>query len=188
MKRLFALIPLLVFCLLCAPGVLAESADYLDENGQKQTCQNAQVVTDSDTGWTGTEAPGWYVVTVDVEIPRRVTVTGDVRLILANGASLTVNGGIGVAGGNALTIYAQSTDPAKMGKLTANGDYNGAGIGGGVRGSGGSVTINGGSVTATGGDDAAGIGGGSSGSGGSVTINGLRHSHRRRHCRRYRRR
>ena len=175
MKRLFALIPLLVFCLLCAPGVLAAPASdvpYLDKDGQKQTCQNATVVTAGDTAWIGTGAPGWYVVTGDVTISQRVTVTGDVHLILADGFSLTVNGGIGVADGNSLTIYAQSTDESTMGSLTATGGYNGAGIGGGVGGSGGSVTINGGSVTATGTGSGAGIGGGSQGSGGSVTING----------------
>ena len=182
MKRLFALIPLLVFCLLCAPGVLAESADYLDENGQKQTCQNAQVVADIDTGWTGTtEAPGWYVVTGDVTISQRVTVTGDVRLILANGANLTANGGIGVADGNALTIYAQSTDESTMGRLTATAtatSYD-AGIGGSFNGgnsggSGGNVTITGGIVKASSGSGA-GIGGGGGtygGSGGNVTISG----------------
>ena len=183
MKRLFALIPLLVFCLLCAPGVLADPASdvpYLDKDGQKQTCQNAQVVADSDTGWTGTtEAPGWYVVTGDVTISQRVTVTGDVRLILANGASLTANGGIGVADGNALTIYAQSTDESTMGRLTATGGSYNAGIGGSSRGtiggSGGNVTIIGGIVTATG-SSGAGIGGGrgssTGGSGGNVTITG----------------
>ena len=175
MKRLFALIPLLVFCLLCAPGVLADPASdvpYLDKNGQKQTCPTATVVADSDTVWTSTtEAPGWYVVTGPVEIPRRVTVTGDVHLILADNASLTVNGGIGVAGGNALTIYAQSMDESTMGSLTATGSDS-AGIGGGFNGNGGTVTIHGGSVKATGGSDSAGIGGGFNGNGGTVTITG----------------
>ena len=58
------------------------------------------------------------------------------------------------------------------GKLTAEGGYYAAGIGGGKRGSGGNITINGGTVTATGGYEGAGIGGGSSGSGGNITING----------------
>ena len=174
MKRLFALIPLLVFCLLCAPGVLAAPASdvpYLDKDGQKQTCQNATVVAAGDNGWTDTEAPGWYVVTRDVEIPQRVTVTGDVHLILADGASLTAKGGIGVADGNSLTIYAQSMDESTMGSLTAAGSDS-AGIGGGYNGNGGTVTITGGSVKATGGNYSAGIGGGYGSSGGSVTING----------------
>lgn len=189
MKRLFALIPLLVFCLLCAPGVLAETTPnviYLDETGKQQTCPTATVVAADVTTWTGTtETPGWYVVTGNVTISQRVTVTGDVRLILANGANLTANGGIGVAGGNALTIYAQSTGENTMGRLTATGGSYNAGIGGSFNGSntggsGGTVTITGGIVNATGGSDAggsgAGIGGGSGsntgGSGGNVTITG----------------
>lgn len=50
MKRLFTLISLLAFCLLCAPGVLAESAVYLDKNGKTQTRSSATAVTADDTG------------------------------------------------------------------------------------------------------------------------------------------
>ncbi len=66
-----------------------------------------------------------------ITIEGRVTVTGDVRLILADGCTLIVNGGIQVAAGNSLTIYGQSEDETTMGKLTSQnpGDKN-AGIGG----------------------------------------------------------
>lgn len=56
--------------------------------------------------------------------------------------------------------------------LTANGGGFGAGIGGGYRGSGGTIVINGGTVTANGGSNSAGIGGSYNGSGGMVEING----------------
>ena len=124
------------------------------------------------------------------ETPLRVTVSGDVRLILADGCTLTVNGGIQVqdddnditnGSANALTIYAQSTDKSAMGELIAKGaedDYNaviGGNEGNGYGGSGGAITINGGVVKATN-TDGAGIGGGfgssSGGSGGTITING----------------
>ena len=59
-----------------------------------------------------------------------------------------------------------------MGALTATGGENDAGIGGGDRGSGGTIAINGGKVTANGGGWSAGIGGGYKGSGGTITING----------------
>ena len=62
-------------------------------------------------------------------------------------------------------------DDNKDGSLKATGGDNGAGIGGGVNGSGENITINGGSVTATGGKWAAGIGGGV-GNGKNITING----------------
>ncbi len=43
---------------------------------------------------------GWYVVNSTVTINNRVTVSGDVHLILADGASLTAKGGINVAENN----------------------------------------------------------------------------------------
>lgn len=168
---------------------------YLDENGVQQTATNAIQVAKSDTQWDG----GWYVAQGDITIgsqdtPQRVAVSGEVHLILADGCTLTVNGGIGVGDGNSLTIYAQSTgssmgtlivqnvdaDNAGIGgggtiiinggKVDATGGVWGAGIGGGQNGSGGEITINGGKVTATGGSWGAGIGGGSQGGGGEITI------------------
>ena len=91
-------------------------------------------------------------------------------LILADGAALTVNGGIRVLSGNALNIYAQSSDTKTMGRLIAkSGDYS-AGIGGEYGKDGGEITIYGGMVTATGGFAAAGIGGGCYGAGGKCVI------------------
>ena len=63
------------------------------------------------------------------------------------------------------------TDENKDGSLTANGGgVGGAGIGGGYKGSGSNITIEGGKVTATGGSAGAGIGGGAGGSGSNITI------------------
>ena len=197
-KRILSI--LLTVCLLMAllPTVaFAEgSVTYLDADGTLKTSPSATEVTSSDTEWTDTTTnPGWYVVNTNVtigteETPQRVTVSGDVRLILTDGCTLTVNGGIQVqddddditnGSANALTIYAQSTDESTMGKLIAKGaerDYNaviGGNEGNGYGGSGGAITINGGVVKATN-TDGAGIGGGygsdSGGSGGTITING----------------
>ena len=137
---------------------------YIDENNQQKTCTTYTLVTGNDNAWND----GWYVVDSDVTIGR-VTVSGDVKLILTDGCNLTVNGGIDVSGSNALTIYGQS---GGTGSLEATGSENNAGIGGGERGSVGSITINGGSITANGGWGGAGIGGGYYGDGGSITING----------------
>jgi hypothetical protein len=77
-------------------------------------------------------------------------------------------------------------DNQKAGSLTATGNYNGAGIGGGeldngenitITGGGGdcdgkNITINGGTVNATGGVFGAGIGGGREGKGSNVTVSG----------------
>lgn len=148
-------------------NALINSVTYLDENGSEQTADNVTVVDSSMTEWQS----GWYVVNSNITIDNRVTVSGDVHLILADGASLTVHDDINVAEGNSFTVYAQSTGAA-MGVLTAKDKTgNEAGIGGGYWENAGTITINGGNVTATGGSFAAGIGGGNKASGGTITIN-----------------
>lgn len=142
---------------------------YLDEDGAPQSAPNATLVTESDTAWDD----GWYVAQDSITIHSRVTVTGDVHLILADGYELTANEGIQVAKNNSLTIYAQSKDDT-MGMLTAqvaSNDTNAA-IGGRLYTDAGDITINGGNVTARGGDASAGIGGGPVASGGNIVING----------------
>ncbi len=97
----------------------------------------------------------WYVVTGTVTIGSRVTVTGDVHLILKDNCNLIVNGGIQVAERNSLTIYAQSKDDdglptASTGRLTAqNVAAHNAGIGGNDGETGGAITISGGTITAS---------------------------------------
>ena len=124
-----------------------------------------------------TELPsGWYVVSGIISNDTRITVNGDVNLILCDNSELAAMEGVEVSSGNnytnSLTIWAQSTNSV-AGKLTATtGDENCAGIGGGENRAGGTVTINGGVVTAKGGECGAGIGGGKRGLGGTVTING----------------
>ena len=167
---------------------LGYDVDYLycDANGAnwqtgKRLAGTYIPVTDGNIEWTGTtENPGWYVVTGKVTIDGRITVSGNVHLILTDGSELTVNGGIQVQDNstestpntNALTIYAQSTED-NMGKLIAENiaDYQ-AGIGGNKGKGGGTITINGGTVEATCGLYGAGIGGGWVGNGGTITING----------------
>ena len=150
-------------------NLLAENGvSYLDENGSKQTAENVTVVESGTTAWNG----GWYVVNGVVTIGSRVTVSGEVHLILADNASLTVNDGINVAEGNSFSVYAQSVGE-NMGTLTATGKSSAAGIGGGYLASGGTITIHDGNVTANGGYSAAGIGSGKdSRSGGTITIHG----------------
>jgi len=78
--------------------------------------------------------------------------------------------GIEVPTDASLSITRSSADPVDM--LIATGGDNGAGIGGGKNGDGGTVIINSSMVTATGGSNGAGIGGGDNGDGGALTING----------------
>ena len=166
-------------------GAAAEPAQtsYVDENGASFEVA-AEPVTSELTAWS----TGWYVVSSDVEIADRITVSGEVNLILADGCTLNATKGISVTSGNSLTIYGQS---GGSGALVAGTDgiaddyyvpmaYY-AGIGGN-RGNNevyahGDITINGGTITAYGGIAAAGIGGGSGISknteeNGTIIING----------------
>lgn len=169
-KRLISILLCLCMAVMLLPAVqisaaAADTVSYIDENGDSQSVSAAsatQVASDT-TAWSG----GWYYVSGDVTISSTVTVSGDVRLILADGADLkvisSVAAAIDVEGSNSLTIYGQA---GGTGTLTATGGSTGAGIGGG-----GTITINGGTVTAIS-EDNAGIGGGDGGDGGSITING----------------
>ena len=147
-----------------------KSVDYINESGQSATA-TATLVTADDTVWGN----GWYVAEDSIEISRRVTVMGEVNLILTDDCSLTFTDGIDVYASNRFTIYAQS---GGTGALSASGGDNEAGIGGrgGTAsdniGSGGEITINGGTVTATSGNGGAGIGGGTGIGGGANGASG----------------
>ena len=121
---------------------------------------------------------GWYVVKGNVTISGRITVNGNIHLLLLNGCTLTAKGGIAVEGSNSLSIYAQS-DGDGMGALVADGWTGDAAIGsdvthGTTSATCGNITIHGGNIkanTASKSDGAA-IGGGQGAAGGAVTIYG----------------
>ena len=178
-KTIVSLFCVLALCLGLLPtaALAADPVTYLDKDGKVQTCPTATEVTASDSQWSS----GWYVVPAGtVTISQRVTVNGDVHLILENGANLTIDGGISVAGSNAMTIYAQSVEEGEMGILAADASSQSydAGIGGDGYSApnAGAVTICGGEIIVSGGTDGgAGIGGGANntgGAGGTVTISG----------------
>lgn len=190
-RKVLSLAMIAALCLTMLPtaGWAADApVEYIDfdENGvqitEPRSCDQYSLVTENNTEWNASdENNGWYVVSGEVtigkkEAPQRVTVSGDVHLILANDAKLTVNGGISVNAGNSLTVYAQPAENDKTtGSLTVeNVEEGNAGIGGDVQQSGDTITINGGEITATGGTSGPGIGGGSkiNGSGGTITIHG----------------
>ena len=167
-KRLFASLLCLALCLSLLPITALADGDggvaYI-ERGWDGSAVTEQVETidtytlmDKNTfTWsestTGTPG-GWYVARDNVTINQRVTVIGDVHLILTDGCTLTVNGGIQLEAGNSLTIYGQSDGADTMGKLTAsitseNTDIYNAAIGGNTGKTGGTLTVCGGAVEAT---------------------------------------
>ena len=148
------------------------AVEYCDAQGRRLEAEHVVVLNARAGGVLGDGK--WYLITGTNEVNRTLSVRGEVNLILVDGAKLTVVGeeqqaGVAVTSGNSLTIWGQSLG---TGELVARGGYEGAGIGGGLYGSGGTVTINGGIITAQGNSFSAGIGGGDWGSGGTVTING----------------
>ena len=133
--------------------------DYVDGAFTAKPLPNPLNVIDEATDPFVT---GWNIVRGNVEFNNRITLPKDVNLILADGATLTAKKGITVASDGGFAIYAQSTDEATMGKLTApgsNGNYNAA-IGAPDSGVCGNITIYGGAITAKSEGDGAGIGSG----------------------------
>ncbi|MBR4152436.1 MAG: hypothetical protein IKT98_05700, partial [Selenomonadaceae bacterium] len=111
---------------------------YVDENG-KTKLTTATVLTSNATELDG----GWYIVKGNVTIDEQLAFDGDTHLILADGATLTVNGeddGINVNG--TLNIYGQTLG---TGNLDATGNYNGI-----VAANNGNINIYGGKIKATG--------------------------------------
>ena len=132
-------------------------------------------LTSSTTSWKNNT----YETNGDVTIEGRITVTGNVKLILTDGYTLSAPNGIEVKVGNSLTIEGGTNGTGTL--IIAKNEYSKAGIGGG---SGthswdpikyGNITINGGIVNVKGGAQSAGIGGGCNSEltgNGTITING----------------
>lgn len=140
-----------------------DPVSYIDKTGQQYSTSYYTEVTDATSTWT----TGWYVVTGNTAISDRIEVTGNVSLILTDGATLTASAGIHVPETASLDICGQS---AGTGKLKANAGEGNAAIGGDGNAANddssekettGTISICSGTVEATGGSGGgAGIGGG----------------------------
>ena len=166
-KRMLGLFCVLALCLTLVPtaALAAQDPVWYIERGwdgstvteQTKTVDTCTPIDKTTVTWDGSTTGGWYVASGNVTIDQRVTVTGDVYLILTDGCTLTINGGIQVEEDDSLTIYGQSDQADTMGRLTAsitaeNATIWDAAIGGsgskdGGMG-GGTVTIHGGFVSA----------------------------------------
>ena len=160
-------------------------------SGGQTVTQGSQVdVPDSAPVITGSTTENTLTINAEKDQTANVTLSGvniDVRdkgkaavsttgegnvSIELNGGSTLRSGyehaGLEKNNGGSLTI----ADEDKNGKLTAWGEQQGAGIGGGSGKDGSNIFITGGGVTAIGGLAAAGIGGGLGGNGSNITISG----------------
>ena len=180
------LIPLLLSCLLAAllpAAALAATANnitYYDWNDstkqlEQKICSAATVVSSGDTTWGNDGNSGWYVVNSNVTISSRISVTGEVHLILMDGCTLTAQKGIRVQDNdddctngspNALTIYGQTNGTGKLDitqLYSSNSTHAAIGSNGATENNpakrSGTVTINGGIINARS-ARGAGIGGG----------------------------
>ena len=141
---------------------------------------NAVVVSSTTTAM---QSGCWYVVSEDATVADRITVNGDVNLVLCDGATLTAQNGISVTDGHSLTIYSQSGNTGKLVASVpdASGSMYNAAIGGdrydttnhtATTVNAGTITIHGGVINATAAYGAAGIGQAYGGEAGTINIYG----------------
>ena len=119
---------------------------------------------------------GWYVLNSTFSYAERIVISGDVKLILKDGCTLTAEQGIRINTDATLTIYAQSEDEATMGKIVARETHHDkAAIGGNKNFVAGRLFIHGGNIEANctdGSKYAAGIGGGENRDGWNTNVYG----------------
>ena len=138
-----------------------------------KACTNYSPINGNDEeGWIGL-TNGWYVVTGNSNYKVLNVLGDDVHLILPDGVTLTVTGGVKLEENHKLSIYGQSGNAS--GTLIATNSYeNGAGIGGGGEGlKAGALVVHGGIIQAKGNLEGAGIGGGYEAGFGMTSLSGL---------------
>ena len=108
---------------------LHDPVAYINENGEQQLCTEYTVLTGTET----TLAAGWYVADSTLNYSQTLILSGDVHLILKDGAVLNVGtaenpvgDGYGITGEEyySISIYAQSMGDSK-GQLHVNAEYHG---------------------------------------------------------------
>ena len=173
----------MVFSQISVNALAEEQVSYYDRDTGKIQSVSAEVVTEDLRDWGAAGQTKWYVVKDNITQNnvgsgenKRIKVTGDVHLILADNAVLTANPGIEVSEGSSLTIYAQTAEvTSSTGKIIASiqGNPDSAAIGGNEGKACGTIKITGGNISAALALDGAAIGSGVGGaSGGTITING----------------
>ena len=145
---------------------LPSSVDYIDGDGETQTCTDFTILTGNET----TLEAGWYVVISDIFYDSTLTLNGDVNLILCDSTTMTISNSTNppsyaIKAEGDLTIYGQSGGTGTLsapfstyiGLYTNEGnvEINGGivtlcGFFTGIDTNGGDVIIRGGVVTVTG--------------------------------------
>ena len=170
--RWFIVISLALLCCcmgFAAPALAGGPIEYVLPSGTLDTCYEytdmTALLSPSYPHKSGDELVlpyGWYAVTENTTIDKRVKIDGAVFLILCDDTTLTLSKGIHLAGNNQLDIFAQS---GGSGWLVATGEESCSAIGGNADQPGGYMYVDGGNISATSNGMAAGIGGGGPGGG-----------------------
>lgn len=85
----------LVAGMLSTSVLAADYVSYIDADGNEQGTDADKIITAGSTTWNTEDESCWYYVPANGEIDLSgVTVTGDVYLMLGDGAILTVDGAI----------------------------------------------------------------------------------------------
>ena len=135
---------MLLMMMLTTATAWAETAtvSYIDADGETQKSVTATVLTGSETSLDA----GWYVVNSNISHEGKIDCNGDVNIILADGYTMTVNGGntngLNGTSGSTLTIYGQTNGTGTLEVSTSTGSIGAIYIDG-------NVVINGGTVNAT---------------------------------------
>ncbi|MBQ7636776.1 MAG: hypothetical protein IJS80_05660, partial [Lachnospiraceae bacterium] len=159
------------------PVFADERISYINDEGEEEFVpSDKKVILTTESNWKDGR---WYVAEGQVSINKRVTVKGDVSLILKDGAELNIPKGITIEDDKSLAIYGQEKSSGKLviSSDEIDVDANFAAIGGSnINIDAGSIEINGGEIIVKGGKNGAGIGGGynknKEGGGGDITITG----------------
>ncbi len=170
--RWFIVISLALLCCcmgFAAPALADGPIEYVLPSGYVDTCYEytdmTGLLSPSYPHKSGDELVlpnGWYAVTENTTIDKRVKIDGTVFLILCDDTTLTLSKGIHLSGNNQLDIFAQS---GGSGWLVATGEESCSAIGGNADQPGGYMYVDGGNISATSNGMAAGIGGGGPGGG-----------------------
>lgn len=127
---------------------------YLDENGRTNYAEARGLAFLPDVE-DGVIEEGWYLASGSYQFVHRLTIHGNVNIILADDCCFEMKEGIHLYRGSGanLSIYAQSAGE-HMGRMTCTGRKYEAGIGGNDDQGGGALFIYGGDITSYGGVDA----------------------------------
>lgn len=129
---------------------------YIDSNGVEKgiLASDTKEIADDATELTS----GFYVIDSNTTLSNRITITGDVSILLADGTDTKIPLGINVPLGSTLTIYGQTNSTGNLTIDSAEADNTA--IGGNDGEDAGTIIINGGTIYTKGGKNAAAIGSG----------------------------